>query len=186
MLLDDVVVVADSNYWLTGRVCVLLGQNLLRVHMKTQIPIIATRCINICPTRLKHDHYDGPALSLHARAPPSRAARAPSRCRGDSLAIPGPARPGRVRTRAGSRARDELLSSRLRPGPRVAVEIQSRVDCETGRVRTDGDRAAQDWPDPVRADIPDNNVMVSSLSRHLAIMSSLARTRPKPSTRTSL
>ena len=132
--------------------------------MKTQIPIIATRCINICPTRLKHDHYDGPALSLHARAPPRRAARAPCRSRGDSLAIPGPARPGRVRTRAGSRARDELLSSRLRPGPRVAVEIQSRVDCETGPGRTDGDRAAQDWPDPVRADIPDNNVMVSSLT----------------------
>ena len=88
MLLDDVVVVADSNYWLTGWVCVLLGQNLLRVHMKTQIPIIATRCINICPTRLKHDHYDGPALSLHARAPPRRAARAP--CRSQSPARPDP------------------------------------------------------------------------------------------------
>ena len=38
---------------------------------------------------------------------------------------------------------------------------------------------------PVRADIPDNNVMVlSTLSLHLSIMSSLAPTRPKPSTHT--
>ena len=100
---------------------------------------------------------------LHSPYTPGRPRAAPPGPR-VSLAIPGPARPGRVRTRAGSRARDELLSSRLRPGPRVAVEIQSRVDCETGPGRTDGDRAAQDWPDPVRADIPDNNVMVSSLT----------------------
>lgn len=145
-----VVVVADSNYWL-GLVCVLLGQNLLRVHMKTQIPIIATRCINICPTRLKHDHYDGPALSLHARAPPSRPARprvaveAPSR-----NPRPGPARASpEWEQDPGAGARDELLSSRLRPGPRVAVEIQSRVDCETGPDRPGRDRAPwQPWPSP--------------------------------------
>ena len=113
MLLDDVVVVADSNYWLTGRVCVLLGQNLLRVHMKTQIPIIATRCINICPTRLKHDHYDGPALSLHARAPPSRAARAP--CRETRSQFPARPDPGEWEQEPG--AGPVMSCSALDPGP---------------------------------------------------------------------
>ena len=109
---------------------------LLRLHMKTQIPIIATRCINICRTRLKHDHYDGtgPALSAprRVRAPPAQL-RPPSRqwwprpgpppllCRTVSAAAAGAARcaavvPHSPRRAAAGRARNGVLGAAWWPG----------------------------------------------------------------------
>ena len=99
------------------------------------------------------------------------------------LAIPTPARRGPARRENKTRE----------PGPGMSC---SALDCDPGPVSQSRSRA--EWiarlgpagravtglpgsPGPVRADIPDNNVMVSSHSRHLAIMSSLARTQPKPS-----
>ena len=145
--------------------------------MKTQIPIIATRCINICPTRLKHDHYDGPALSLHARAPPRRPApsrlRAPPRPVSQSRSILPRTGQTLVRTRAGSRGPGLLAV--------MSCSRKTRGPCRDPEQLTGpGVTGLLTWT--VRANIPDNNVMVSSHSRHLAIMSSLARTRPKPYT----
>ena len=161
MLLHAVVVVSDRDYGLE-RVCVLLGEDLLRVHMKTQIPIIATRCINICPTRLKHDHYDGPALSLHAGAPRPPGAR----CPGPALSPP---RPG---LRTGAR---HITAPRGLTRPHQAESVREPHRAERARLPQSGltSPTTMLWS-PL------------SLSRHLAIMSSLARTRPKPSTRTSL
>ena len=100
---------------------------------------------------------------------------------------PGPSRsrglfycPGRtVRTRPGSRGPGLLAV--MSCSRKTRAPCHSR-DPEQSSSRSLAVTGLPAWP--VRANIPDNNVMVSSLSlsRHLAIMSSLARTRPKPST----